>query len=73
MYRWMWTCDPTATQVVSVLKMRPNPASKTVHAPLRLDGEAVELKSVAINGETIGDNRYTVTADQLIIETVPDG
>jgi aminopeptidase N len=65
--------QPTATRVVSVLKMRPNPASKTVHAPLRLDGEAVELKSVAINGETIGDNRYTVTADQLIIETVPDG
>ncbi len=51
--------QPTATSVVSVLKMRPNPASKTIGAPLRLDGQALKLKSVAINGETIGDTRYT--------------
>ncbi len=65
--------DPAATSVVSVLKMRTNPASKTINAPLRLDGEALELKSVAINGETIGDNRYTVSADQLVIDEVPEG
>ncbi len=65
--------EPAATSVVSVLKMRPNPASKTVNAPLRLDGQALELKSVAINDDTIGANRYTVTADQLVIDDVPDG
>ncbi|WP_108879501.1 aminopeptidase N [Anderseniella sp. Alg231-50] len=65
--------QPTATGVVSILKMRPNPASRTVNAPVRLDGEALELKSVAINGETIGDNRYTLTENQLIIDDVPEG
>ncbi len=65
--------EPAATGVVSVLKMRPNPASKTVGAPLRLDGEALELKSVAINGEIIGDNRYTVSENQLVIDEVPHG
>ncbi|MGB5213216.1 MAG: aminopeptidase N [Anderseniella sp.] len=65
--------QPTATSVVSVLKMRPNPASKTVNAPLRLDGQALELKSVAINGEAIGANRYTVSANQLVIDDVPVG
>ncbi|NNJ77019.1 MAG: aminopeptidase N, partial [Anderseniella sp.] len=65
--------EPAATSVVSVLKMRPNPASKTVNAPLRLDGQALELKSVAINGDTIGTNRYTVSADQLVIDDVPEG
>jgi len=65
--------EPAATSVVSVLKMRPNPASKTVNATLRLDGQALELKSVAINGDTIGANRYTVSADQLVIDDVPEG
>jgi aminopeptidase N len=40
---------------------------------VRLDGEALELKSVAINGETIGDNCYTVSAEQLVIDNVPGG
>ncbi|MEO1160868.1 MAG: aminopeptidase N, partial [Pseudomonadota bacterium] len=65
--------QPTATGVVSTLKMRPNPASKTVNAPVRLDGEALELKSIAINGETIGDNRYTLSENQLVIDDVPEG
>lgn len=65
--------QPTATSVVSVLKMRPNPASKLVNAPLKLDGEALELKSVAINGENIGDNRYTVSENQLVIDDLPEG
>ncbi|MEM7635477.1 MAG: aminopeptidase N [Pseudomonadota bacterium] len=65
--------QPDATSVVSVLKMRPNPASKTMNAPVRLDGEALELKSVAINGETIGDNRYTLSDSQLVIDDVPEG
>lgn len=65
--------EPAATTVVSVLKMRPNPVSKTIGAPVRLDGEALELKSVAINGETIGDNCYTVSAEQLVIDNVPGG
>ncbi|MGI9514780.1 MAG: aminopeptidase N [Anderseniella sp.] len=65
--------EPAATTVVSVLKMRPNPVSKTIGAPVRLDGEALELKSVAINGETIGDNCYTVSAGQLVIDNVPGG
>ncbi len=65
--------EPAATGVVSVLKVRPNPASKTVGSPLRLDGEGLELKSVAINGETISDNRYTVSANQFVIDDVPPG
>ncbi len=64
---------PTATSVVSTLKMRPNPASKAVGAPVTLDGEALELKSVAINGGILGNNGYTVSANQLTIGDVPEG
>ncbi len=65
--------NPAATRVVSTLKLRPNPASKTIGAPLKLDGEELELKSVAINGEVIGDNGYSVSEKQLIIADVPEG
>ena len=53
--------------------MRPNPASKTIGAPLKLDGEELELKSVAINGEVIGDNSYSVSEKQLIVADIPEG
>ena len=65
--------QPTATRVVSTLKMRPNPTTKTIGAPLTLDGEALDLKSLAINGQTIGDNGYTVSENSLTIGEPPEG
>jgi len=65
--------EPTLTRVKSTLKVRANPASKLVNAPLRLDGEAIELKTVAINGELIGGNRYSVTDEHLTLKDVPEG
>jgi aminopeptidase N len=64
---------PNDTKVVSTLKMRANPASKLANAPLELEGENIELKSVSINGELVGANRYAVMDEQLIIPDVPAG
>ncbi len=64
---------PERTRVVSRLTLRPNPASKLVNAPVKLDGEAIELKSVAINGEVLGGNSYSVVDEQLVINEVPAG
>ncbi|MDR3522194.1 MAG: aminopeptidase N [Acidocella sp.] len=58
---------PDATQVTAVLKIRRNAAG-----PLALDGRQLELLSVKLNGETLGDNRYTLSPGKLIIEDVPD-
>ena len=54
--------DPAATIVRSRLNVRRNPAGDA-HAPLRLDGEALELVSVRLDGEALSGNRYRVGPD----------
>ena len=61
-----------ATRVKSRLGVRRNPESAEPKAPLRLDGEAVELPSVALDGTLLGANRYTVDADRLVIPDLPE-
>jgi aminopeptidase N len=46
--------DPAATIVRSRLSVRRNPAYGEAAAPLQLDGEALELVSVRLNGEALG-------------------
>ena len=63
--------DPTKTMVASRLKMRPNPAVKSPAKSLVLDGENLELVSIKLDGKSLSESDYTVTADTLRIHTVP--
>ncbi len=61
------------TRVKSRLAIRRNPESADRAAPLELDGEALELLSLALDGERLGANRYRSTSEGgLVIEDVPD-
>ncbi len=59
--------DPAATVVRATLKLR-----RQAPGPLVLDGKDLELRSVALNGEVLGDNRYALGAQSLTIHDVPD-
>ncbi|MBP2231568.1 aminopeptidase N [Azospirillum agricola] len=66
------------TTVRAVLAIRRNPAraeSATPGAapePLTLDGQRLELVSVALDGRTLGADAYTLTPDNLTIPGTPD-
>jgi aminopeptidase N len=63
----------TETRVKSRLALRRNLEAGDPAAPLVLDGDALELVSVALDGERLGANRYRPTAEGgLVIEDVPD-
>ena len=64
--------DEAATRVRSRLAVRRNPASKDATAPLSLDGEALTLLRVALNGEELGANRYMIEDGRLLIPDMPD-
>ena len=67
-----FTLDPAATIVRSRLAVRRNPAGDAT-APLQLDGEALELVSLRLDGEILGANRYARQPDGgLVIEGLPD-
>ena len=59
--------DPQATIVKARLEMRRN-----TPGPLRLDGRRLELLSITLNGEPLGDNRYTVDETGLTLHNPPD-
>jgi aminopeptidase N len=60
------------TTVRATLKVRRNAAHHEVHAPLRLDGQALKLLSLKLDGEVLGDNSYSVDEKSLVIADVPD-
>jgi aminopeptidase N len=61
------------TIVRSQLAARRSPAAGTARAPLRLDGEELELMSLALDGTMLGGDRYRIEADgALVIPDVPD-
>ena len=63
--------DADATIVRSRLSVRRNPAGKP-DAPLALDGEALSLLRVAIDGAEIGANRFTRDDHTMTIADMPD-
>jgi aminopeptidase N len=63
--------DPTDTRVSATLTVRRNPAGRA-GAPLVLDGEAVRLERVAVDGGDLGGNSYTRTDTSLTIPDLPD-
>ena len=64
--------DEAATRVRSRLALRRNPASRGQRAPLSLDGEALTLVRVALDGEELGANRYRIEDGKLVIPDMPD-
>jgi aminopeptidase N len=68
-----FTLDHAATIVRSRLSVRRNPAGTDPAEPLHLDGEALELLSIRLDGETLGTNRYARQPDgSLVIHHLPD-
>ncbi len=64
--------DPAVTLVTSRLGVRRNPASTERTAPLRLDGEALTLVSVRLDGQALDASRYALEPGALVIPDVPD-
>ena len=61
------------TRVKARLGVRRNPEAADRAAPLRLDGEALELVALALDGEALGANRWRATAEGgLVIDATPD-
>ncbi len=60
------------TLVKSRLTVRRNPNAADRTGTLVLDGEALELVSVALDGERLGQNRYQLNDEALVIPEVPD-
>lgn len=66
-----FTLDPAATLVRSRLALRRNPAAER-NALLALDGEALTLLRVVLDGEELGANRYRIEDGRLLIPDMPD-
>jgi len=63
--------DESATRVVSKLSLRRNPQSQVENAVLVLQGEGLELVSVAMEGVALTDAQYIQNATSLSIDTIP--
>jgi aminopeptidase N len=62
-----------ATEVSSILSVRRNPAAGSPRAPLRLDGEELELLAISLDHAELASDRYRTEADgALVIPDVPD-
>src|SRR6516165_8510732 len=61
------TLDPAASIVRARLSLRRQAPGK-----LRLDGRKLKLRSIAIDGESLGDNRYELDDEGLTIHDTPD-
>jgi aminopeptidase N len=61
------------SRVKSRLRIRRNPDGSDPSAPLYLDGEELELVSLALDGEPLGANQYQLPAEGgLILKEVSD-
>ena len=59
--------DPKATRVRSNLIL-----SRLAPGPLELDGEAIDLKSIKVDGANLKRSDYKLTQTQLILSGLPD-
>src|SRR3712207_4330250 len=61
---------PTETRVTATLVMRPNPAGRS-DAPLVLDGDELNLKSVVLDGRVLSDEEFEASPHSLTIAQAP--
>ncbi len=64
--------DPAKTRVVSRVAYRRNPAATVRQSEIVLNGEHMDLVSVALDGASLTQDAYDVTDDALCIPDVPD-
>ena len=62
--------DPTATRVRAALTLRPNGTGAAL-APLMLDGEALTLRALKLDGAVLPPEQFVATPDQLTIAQPP--
>src|SRR6516165_12440293 len=61
------------TRIKSRLRLRRNPLTADRSAPLRLDGDMLELVALALDGEALAKNRWCATPEGgLELPDVPD-
>ncbi len=60
------------TEVTSLLHVYRNPARSDHVADLRLDGESIELASIALDGRALAPHEYAVDSEGLTVFRVPD-
>ncbi|MFY0991461.1 aminopeptidase N [Halomonas sp. C05BenzN] len=63
--------DPSATRVKARLHLERHPDREAGEA-LELDGEQLALKAIAIDGQPLGEDEYTLTNSGLIVHRVPE-
>ena len=59
-------------RVTATLAIRRNPKAADLNVPLVLDGDELELESVALDGTQLPAPAYTVDAKHLTVVAVPD-
>lgn len=60
------------TTVSSEIELQRNPDSEDATAPLRLDGEQLELIEIAVDGELLGSNEYSIDDEGLTLHAPKD-
>ena len=60
------------TQVTAKMTVSRNPEALDRDAPLTLDGEDLNLESIAVDGSALRQSGYSLNAVELIISDVPD-
>src|SRR5215471_12939670 len=63
--------DPTHTIVRARLKLKPNPQAPAL-APVMLDGDELQLRSIKLDGEVRAADAYVATPDGLTIPQPPN-
>src|SRR5690554_1503803 len=63
--------QPESTLVSARLQLMRNP-NRPANSPLELDGNELELISVAINGKQLSVNDYSLDDESLVIHNMPD-
>src|ERR1700681_2199598 len=62
--------DPKATRVRARLTLKPNPQA-AAPAPLVLDGDGLDLRSLKLDGEVLAPESYVADTDRLTIAQPP--
>jgi aminopeptidase N len=60
------------TRVRAELDLRRNPALGSTEGALRLDGERLALRAIALDGRPLGPGEYAVDDESLTVHSVPD-
>src|SRR5690554_1142960 len=63
--------QPESTLVSARLQLMRNP-NRPANSPLELDGNELELISVAVNGKQLSVNDYSLDDESLVIHNMPD-